>query len=135
MRVDHLGDLIADAVYGVQRGHRILEDHRDLFAADVAKLIVIKSVELAAPIVDGSGDPSVWRLCQTGQRLRGNAFAATGFADDGQYFAGGKFERNAVDRLHNAVFGGEADPKVVDAQERAHVGAASPSRMRGSRRA
>ena len=35
MRADHLGDLGADAIDGVQRAHRILEDHGDLFAADV----------------------------------------------------------------------------------------------------
>ena len=31
---DRLGDLVADPVVGVQRGHRVLEDHRDLGAAD-----------------------------------------------------------------------------------------------------
>ena len=30
VRPDHLGDLIADAVHGVQRRHRVLEHHRDL---------------------------------------------------------------------------------------------------------
>src|SRR3546814_7707117 len=30
----HLGNLVADAVDRVQRGHRLLEDHRDAIAAD-----------------------------------------------------------------------------------------------------
>ena len=62
MGVDHLGDLVADAVDRVQRGHRVLEDHRDLFTADVAQLIVIEPGQLAAAIGDGAGDPGVrWR--------------------------------------------------------------------------
>ena len=132
VRADHLGDLVADAVDGVQRAHRILEDHRDLLAADVAQLVVVESVDLLAAILDRAGDPGVGGPGQTGERLRGNAFAATGFADDRQHLARGQLERDAVDRLHHTVFGGEADPKVVDRQDRAHAGAASPSRMRGS---
>ena len=41
VRADHLGDLVADAIDGVQRAHRVLEDHRDLLAADVPQLIVV----------------------------------------------------------------------------------------------
>ena len=132
MRPDHLGDLVADAIDGVQRAHRVLEDHRDLLAADVTQLIVVESVDLSAAIVDRAGDPGVRGAGQTGQRLRGNAFAAAGFADDRQYLARGQFEGDAVDGLDHTVFGGEADPKVVDGQDRGHAGAASPSRMRGS---
>jgi hypothetical protein len=32
----HLGDLVADGEHRVQRGHRLLEDHRDVLAADRA---------------------------------------------------------------------------------------------------
>ena len=135
MRVDHLGDLIADAIDGVQRAHRVLEDHRDLLAADVAQLVIVEPVEFAAAEADRAGDPGVGRPGEAGECLRGNAFAAAGFADDGQHFARGKFERNAVDRLHDTVFGGEADPQIVDPQQTAHAGAASPSRMRGSSKA
>jgi hypothetical protein len=35
-----LADLIADAEHRVQRGHRLLEDHADLVAADGAHLAV-----------------------------------------------------------------------------------------------
>ena len=36
---DRLGDLIAHLVVGMQRGHRVLEDHRDLLAPHVAHLV------------------------------------------------------------------------------------------------
>ena len=132
MRPDHLDDLVADAVDGVQRAHRILEDHGDLLAADVAQLVVVEPVELSAAVVDRAGDPGVGGPGQTGQRLRGDALAGAGFADDRQHLARGEIERDTVDRLDHAVFGGEADPKILDRQDRAHAGAASPSRMRGS---
>ena len=36
VRLDHLGDLVADLVHRVQRGQRVLEDHRELLAPDAA---------------------------------------------------------------------------------------------------
>ena len=38
MRADRLDDLRADAVQRVQRGERVLEDHRDLVAAQRAQV-------------------------------------------------------------------------------------------------
>src|SRR3981189_185951 len=135
MRADHLGDLVADAIHRVQRAHRVLEYHRDLFTADVAQLVVVESVELAIAVGDRSGDPCVGSSGQPGDRLCGNAFTRTGLADDGQHLARLQVERNAADRLHYAVLGGEADLEIVDLEDGAHAGAASPRRVRGSRTA
>ena len=132
VRPDHLDDLVADAVDGVQCAHRILEDHGDLLTADVAQLVVLEPVDLSAAVVDRAGDPGVRGLGQTGQRLRGDTLAAAAFADDREHLARGQFKGDAVDGLDHTVFGGEADPEVLDRQDRAHAGAASPSRMRGS---
>ena len=41
-----LGDLLADGIDRIERGHRILQDHRDLAAADIAHL---RSLNLAGP--------------------------------------------------------------------------------------
>ena len=38
MRSDHLFDLIANGVHGVERGHGVLEDHGNLLAPDLAQL-------------------------------------------------------------------------------------------------
>ena len=38
VRLDGLGDLVADAVHRVQAGERVLEDHRDVAAADLLQL-------------------------------------------------------------------------------------------------
>ena len=38
MQDQRFGDLMADGQHRVERGHRLLEDHRDLVAADLAHL-------------------------------------------------------------------------------------------------
>ena len=42
-----LGDLVADRVDGRERGQRVLEDHRDLLAADGGELPVVRAEQLA----------------------------------------------------------------------------------------
>ena len=46
VRADLLGDLPADPVHGVQRRHRVLEDHRDLLAADRAQRLLRRAQQL-----------------------------------------------------------------------------------------
>ena len=40
MAHQHLDDLLADGVARIERGHRLLEDHRDAVAAQIAQLAV-----------------------------------------------------------------------------------------------
>ena len=75
MCTDHLGDLDADAIHGVERGHRVLEHHRDLLTAYVAQLVVFEPVEFTAAVGDRPGDPRVGRAGESGDCLCGNAFA------------------------------------------------------------
>ena len=42
VQFEHLADLIADPEHGVQTGHRLLEDHRDLVAAQVRSSSLLK---------------------------------------------------------------------------------------------
>src|SRR3954447_3495198 len=48
VRAEHLADLEADAVHGVQRGEGVLEDHRDPGAADLALLLRREGQQVAA---------------------------------------------------------------------------------------
>src|SRR3546814_987701 len=43
----HLPDLPTDGVHGAQRGERVLEDHGDLAAADLAPLVVREGEQVA----------------------------------------------------------------------------------------
>ena len=49
---DRLDDLPADPVDRVQRGHRVLEDHRDLLAADLAHRVLREAHQVAALVDD-----------------------------------------------------------------------------------
>src|SRR5881275_3043952 len=52
VRVELLLDLPADRVHRVQRGHRVLEDHRDLLAADLAHRVLREAHQVAALVDD-----------------------------------------------------------------------------------
>ena len=46
MDADLLDDLLADLVDGIQRAHRVLEDHRDPGASDLAQLVLGRGDEV-----------------------------------------------------------------------------------------
>src|SRR5262249_18327795 len=97
---DRLNDLAADRVHGTERGHRLLEDERDLPAADRAHLLAIR-LELRE--IDHRGraavagrpsepdlavDDSARPIDDAQDRARGDALAAAAFADDAERAAG-----------------------------------------------
>ena len=51
---ERLHDLQADPEHRIERGHRLLEDHGDLAAADAAHLLVGELEQLAAVEADGA---------------------------------------------------------------------------------
>ena len=62
MRAHRLGDLVADGEHRIKAGHRLLEDHRDAIAADVAHLCG-RQIEQISPIEHDPtrGDAAQWR--------------------------------------------------------------------------
>ena len=85
---DRLDDLVADPVDGVERGHRVLEDHRDPLAAHLAAARLSLSVDqLLAVELHRALDPRVGRAGEADDRLRGDALARAGLADDRQHLA------------------------------------------------
>ena len=50
-----LGDLVADPVERIERGHRLLEDHGDLGAADAVQLALAEPEQLRAAIAHRAG--------------------------------------------------------------------------------
>ena len=88
MQADRLGDLVADPHHRVERGHRLLEDHRDAVAADRAHLVFVEAEKIGAFEHDGAADDLARRVRhQAHDRKRGHALAAAGLADDGQRLA------------------------------------------------
>ena len=79
-----LGDLVADRKDGIQRRHRLLEDHRDLIAADRAELGRRQREQITSLELDqAAGQDMPGRLRNEPEnRERRDRLAAPGFADD-----------------------------------------------------
>ena len=118
MLADGLGDLLAHCVDRVQRGHRLLEDDRDLLAADLPHLLGAERHEVAALPHDAAFDDAAGRhLDQLQHGHRGDGLAAAGFADDAQRLAPVDGEVHAVDRAHHAVVGPEVRFQSADLEQ------------------
>ncbi len=80
-----LGDLLADGQHGIERRHRVLEDHRDRIAANPPHLRLAELQQVASLEQDPAADDAARRgRDQAQHRERSNALAAAGFADDAQ---------------------------------------------------
>jgi hypothetical protein len=110
-----LADLIADRVHGIERRHRLLEDHRDPVAADRAHLVEADREQVLARVLDrAAGDPARRARDEPHDRERGHRLAAAGLADDAERAARGDLERHAVDGADHAAIGGELRHQVAD---------------------
>src|SRR5215210_4425027 len=125
MQLHRLRDLVADGEDGVQRRHRLLEDHRDVVAADPLQLRLLELGEVAALEEDprARGDPA-GPVDQAHHRERGHRLAAARLADDGERVALVDPEVDPVDRAQEALPRVEAGAEVLDLEQLAHARAA-----------
>ncbi len=110
---DRFGDLAADRVKRIERGHRLLKDHRDLGTADLVELVISQSDQFLAPIGGGASDGAVSseQAHNAHHRL---ALAGAAFADDGERLAGTDIEADALDRIDRAIRRREIHFQVAD---------------------
>ena len=103
---DRLDDLVADGVHRAERGHRLLEDQRDLAAADRAHLAAVGGrarpgrscvAVRRASRQDLAADDAARAVDDAQDRLGGDALAAAALADDAERLAGADVEADAVD--------------------------------------
>ena len=115
------GNLIPDREYGVQRRHRLLEDHRDLIAANGPQLGSGEGEQIAAFEFDqAAGEHVARRFRHEPKNGEGrDGLAAARFADDPQRLAGIQLERDVVHRPRGslAVLGDEVGLQIADAEE------------------
>ena len=95
---ERFGNLPTDSNDRIESRRRVLEDHGDLGAPQAAQLVdrCLRKVHVSR-IGRGLADDSLRRE-QTHDRLRQDALAGTGFADDGKCAAALEVEGDAVDR-------------------------------------
>ena len=119
---NRLGDLLADGVHRVERRHRLLEDHRDLVAADALHLAVAERHEVAPLEHDPAPLPDLARrLDQPHDRERADRLAAAGLTDEAEGLAGVELEVDPVDGPDRPLAGTEPRPQVLDPQELSHA--------------
>ena len=119
MDEQRLHDLLADRQDRVERGHRLLEDHRDVAAAQFAHLLVGEFEQVAAFEQHAARRHPAGGLGQQphdGERR--HRLAAAGLADDGDDLAAVDGVGNAVDRAHDAARRVELDVQVLHRQQR-----------------
>ena len=120
----HVGDLAADRADRIERGARILEDHRDLAAAHVGKLAGLCREQIEPAEHGTAGGDFAGGIENAHHRIGGDRFARAGFADqrDGLALVDGK--AHIVERAHDAGAGAEFDAEAFDARapaRRRHV--------------
>ena len=115
VQLDRFADLIADGKNRIERGHRLLEDHRDLVASDLAHLLVTELEQILAAVDDLAADNFPRRRRdQPHDRQRSDALAAAGLADQPKSLALVDLEANAVDGAYFAFRCEERSLEVFD---------------------
>ena len=124
----HFRNLPANRMQRIQRGHRLLKDHRDLAAADAAHLHAL-GVELddidrfGAALLPAKNDLALDDFARRGldqlhDRMRRDALATAAFAHDAQRLPVRQAEADTLDRLHHPLVGEEMRLQIADFQDR-----------------
>ena len=118
-----LPHLTTDLVNRVERGHGVLEDHRNVIAADVLHLLLRHIEEVATAIGHGTA------LNLTGRHgdeahdgHGGHGLARAGFAHHAERLAAIERVAHAVNGMHDAVLGVEVHLQVVDLEQMLALG-------------
>ena len=119
VQLHHFGDLVADPHHRIERGHRLLKDHRDPVAADLAHLGIAEFQQVGAFEGDRAADDAAGRVGhQPHDRQRADALAAAGFADDRQRLAAIDMKGDVVDRPEQSGVGEKHRLQVLDVENR-----------------
>ena len=119
MAHQHFDDLVADRIARIERGHRLLEDHREAVAAHVAQFAIRQVEQPDAVERHGAGNFRALFGQQAHHGQRSHALAATGFADEAERRAARDREIDAIDRDGAAAaIAMEHDAQILDRQQR-----------------
>ncbi len=105
----HLGELLAHAQVGVERGHRVLEDHRDPVAAHRLQPRLRGAHEILSVEEDAAAGDAPRLRHEAQQREAGHALARARLAHHAEDLAAIDRERDLVHGAHEVALGGEID--------------------------
>ena len=118
MRLQRLADLEADGEAGIERGHRLLKDHRDVLARDLAAVPRAHRQQIRAVEAHRVGLDLRRQRQQAHHREHRDRLARAGFADDREHLVAIDRHVDAVDRLERAAARGEGDGEIADFEQR-----------------
>ncbi len=107
-------DLLLDAVQRVQRGHRLLEDHRNAVAANALHGLLVLLQKVLVLIADAAAGVARQGIGQQAQqRVRGDRFARATLAHQCQRLTLADVEADAVHHAVSLVTGDELHRQVA----------------------
>src|SRR5690606_12774677 len=126
VRQHRLANLVPDRVDGTQRGHWLLENHRDVLTTDIPEHLALRvkrgQVDRPGGAALPPGPVQLDRATNDAARLVDDledragrdALAAAALADDGERLATLQLHADAIDRFHDAFVREEVRVQVVD---------------------
>src|SRR5713101_4770728 len=118
MLAQHILDLVTDFADRIERRARILEDHRDFAAAQVAHLVFAGGLDVDAGEHHRAFGDLAGAVEYPHHRVGGDGFSRAGFADDAERLAFGDSDVDVLHRLDDAAPGGEFHGEIVDVEQR-----------------
>ena len=117
MRENCLGDLVAYAMHRVEAREGILEDHRDVLAAEVAHLVRRQREHIAPAEHSIAADLRARAIEQAHDRQAGDGLSGSGLADDPERLATMERVGQIRHRLHVSLMSREHDRQVADLED------------------
>src|SRR5690349_5933183 len=113
-----LGDLVSDGEDRIERGHRLLEDHRDAIAANATDAGIVELQEILILEHDATSGLDTTRLLdETENRERRDRLATPRFADDAERLACADREGHAIHSARHAGAGVEVRAEIGDGEK------------------
>ena len=125
MRLERFANLPSDRQHGIERRHRVLEDHRDLTPADPAENAIRLPKKIAAGEHGLAATHTAISRQKAEYRKRCDALPAAGLSDDAQRLARRDLEVDPVDGVHRASPRRELDAQIVHGEQRLSSGHAT----------
>ena len=118
VQLKRLGQLPADGEHRVEGGHRLLEDHADLVAADVPDLVLVHLEDVFAFEENLAADDLAGRVRNKPEHREGaDTLAATTLTHQSENLARHDVIADAVDRLNRPLFSEKVRAKVAYLQQ------------------
>src|SRR5438128_1484007 len=132
MRGKHLVDLLSAGHDRVERGHRLLEDHRHARAAQLAQARLARRENVLAIDHDAPGGSAQGIGEKSHRRLRDHGLARSRFTHQADDLSCLDRKAGAIDRERSVGAGGQRDGQIANVENRLRSGAHSRLLILGS---